>query len=89
MRDYNFRRKVKIKEQRKREFLWNTGYWPTMPNQGVDMSGNKYYIEGDKDVYKQHLKRQANKAVRKAKLESISSSRSNYKRVFDLPWEWY
>lgn len=89
MRNYNFRKKAKLKEQKRKEFLWNTGYWPTMPNRGIDEDGNEYFMEGSKDVYKQYLKRKANKCVRKADLESIGSSRGNYKKVFNLPWEWF
>lgn len=88
MRNYNFKRKAKIKEQQRRKELWNTGYWPSMPNKGVGENGEEYFIEGKTGTYKKHLKRRANKAVRRADLESVGSG-NNYKRVFNLEWEWY
>lgn len=88
MRCYNFRKQAKLKEQNRRKELWNTGYWPSMPNQGVGENGEKYYLEGRTGTYKRFLKRQANKAVRRAELGTVGSGK-NYRKVFDLEWEWF
>lgn len=89
MRDYNYRRKMKKKaDKRKKELWFNRGYWPTMPSRKVDEEGQVYYTEGYQCKRKKFLKRQANKAVRQADLESFSNG-SNYKRAYNLLWEWY
>ena len=84
MRDYNFRRKAKIKEHNKRKILWyDRGYWPSMPHKGVDEYGEEYFTEGRTGTYKKFLKRQANKAVRKSELDNVGSG-CNYKRAYNL-----
>lgn len=88
MRDYNFRKSNKVKEQEKRKFIYNTGYFPTMPNEKEGDNGKPYYVEGSKSNYKQYLKRVANKKVRQSELDDIGSG-GGYKRAFDLPWNWY
>lgn len=86
MRNYNYRKSCKKKEQEKRKLVYNTGYFPTMPNKGYGDNGEEYFIEGCKSNYKQYLKKVSNKKVRN--YENLSKG-SNYKRVFDLPWIWY
>lgn len=89
MRGYNFRRKAKIKEQKRRKTIYNDrGYWPAMPSKGIGEYGEEYYTEGFTGIYKGYLKRRASKAVRSADLDSLSSG-AHYKRAFDLMWEWY
>lgn len=88
MRNYNFRRQAAMKKQARRRNLWNTGYWPSMPNKGVGENGEEYFIEGTTGNYKKYLKRQAAKAVRRAELETIGSG-NNYKKVYELTWKWY
>lgn len=85
-RNYNFRKFHKQKEQQKRAYIYDTGYFPTMPKMNVGENGESYYTEGSKDLYKQCLKRVANKKVRQAK---VVSNGSHYKKIFDLPWSWY
>lgn len=89
MRDYNFRRDMKEKEQERREFLvYETGYWPCTPKPAEDESGKKYFTEGAKSVSRSFHKRAANKAIRRAELDSIGSD-SNYRKAYDLWWEWF
>jgi len=88
MRDYNFRKKAVIKEQKKRKWLWNEFCWPSMPNKKTDENGKQYFIEGKTGAYKKFLKKQANKAVRQSKLDIVGSG-ANYKRVYDLTYKWY
>lgn len=88
-RSYSYRRQVKAKEQRRRkEIYYNRGYFPTMPIEVVGENGELFYIEGCKSNYKQHLKRVANKAVRKSPLEEVSDGKQ-YRKVFNLQWEWF
>lgn len=88
-RNYNYRKRMKEKEQKRRKFLYsNVGYFPTMPNQKTDMNSNEYYTEGDLDLRKGYLKRESNKKVRRHRL-SHGDSGSNYKKVFNLMYEWY
>lgn len=61
MRDYNFRQKAVIKEQKKRKWLWNSFYWPSMPNKKVDENGKQYFIEGKTGAYKKFLKNRLTK----------------------------
>lgn len=89
MRDYNFRRKAKAREQASRKtFYYDRGYSPSTPKEIVGDNGELYYTEGSLDSYKQHLKRRANKKVRTSPLEETKEG-SHHKRKFDLPWEWY
>jgi hypothetical protein len=89
MRDYNYRKRMKDKEMRKRkELYYNRGYWPTMPERRVNEKGQEYYIQGYQCNRKKYLKKYANKSVRRSELDSISNG-SNYKKVYDLVWEWY
>lgn len=39
MRDYNFRKYNKSKEQTRRRFISNLGYFPTVPKRAEDKSG--------------------------------------------------
>lgn len=88
MRDYNFRRDAKLKEQRKRKELWDRYYWPSMPRKRQDEENNKYYIEGTTGVYKRFLKRRSSKIVRRVDLGKIGNG-NNYRRAFPLMWEWF
>lgn len=89
MRDYNFRVKCKKKEQENRKEIYNNrGYFPTIPNRGIGENGEEYYMEGLQSKRKKSLKRTSNKKVRNYKLDGISNGR-NYKKVFDLQWNWY
>lgn len=88
MRNYNFKRKALMKEQKNRKYLYSTGYWPTMPMKKIGENDHEYFIEGSKDNYKKHLKRRANKAIRRAPLEAVGSG-AHYKKIFNLPNEWY
>jgi hypothetical protein len=89
MRDYNYRKKMKDKEiHRRKELYLNGGYWPTMPRRRINEEGQEYYIQGRECNRKKYLKRYANKSVRKSGLDNINNG-SNYKKVYDLPWEWY
>ncbi len=89
MRDYNFRRNAKLKEQKRRKELWDgPWYWPAMPYRKQDEDGNKYYIEGKTGSYKRFLKRRSNKIIRKLELEKIGDG-NNYRKVFPLWWEWF
>lgn len=88
MRDYNFRRSNKRKEQERRKLIYNTGYFPTMPKESEGDNGEIYYVEGSKSNRKQFLKKVANKKVRKSNLNDVKNG-GHYRRIFDLPWNWY
>lgn len=89
MRDYNYRKRMEDKANRRRKELWyDRGYWPTMPSRKEDENGNVYYTEGYQCKRKKFIKRQANKAVRRVPLGSLSNG-ANYKRAFELQWTWY
>ena len=86
MRDYNYRRNMNKKEQRRRAHLArNIGYWGAMPLARVDEDCNEYFVEGDRLGGKQEMLRRSNKILRRAGLEDIGSH-SNYKKVYDLWW---
>ena len=87
MRDYNFRRNNKIKEQERRKEIYKFSYKPTMPNKGIDEDGNEYYIEGIKSLVKKSLMDLSNKKVRAYKGKIPSGA--NYKKIYDLQWNWY
>ena len=88
MRDYNFRKVEKSKEQERRKLIYKTGYFPTMPIECEGDNGKLYYKEGCKSNHKQSLKKVASKKVRQSKLEEVRDG-GHYKRIFDLPWNWY
>ena len=88
MRNYNFRKYNKSKEQARREFISNIGCFPTVPKRAEDESGNIYYVQGCKSNYKQTLKRIANKKVRRSKPYETRNG-GHYKKMFGLQWEWY
>lgn len=89
MRDYNFRKAHKAKEQAKRKLqYYDRGYSPGSPKEVVGDNGELYYTEGSLDSYKQSLKKVANKTVRQTPLEEVSDGKS-YKKLFNLPWAWY
>lgn len=89
MRNYNYRINAKHKEQSKRKELYsNRGYWPSMPHKGIDENGKEYYTEGFAGRYKKFLKVQANKAVRRAELNSVNSG-CHYKKMYELLCQWY
>ena len=89
MRDYNYRKRMKDKElHRRKELYHNRGYWPTMPGRKINEKDQEYYVQGQGCNRKKYLKRNASKSVRRAELDSISNG-SNYKKVYDLLWEWY
>lgn len=87
MRDYNFREKAKRKEQQKRNFLWNTGYWPSMPRRQIGKDNTQYYLEGSTGAYKPFLKKKANARVRQIKGQI--SNGAEYKRLYNLVCKWY
>lgn len=87
MRNYNFRKQAKIKEQEKRKFIYNLGYFPTMPSKNHGINGEEYFIEGKEDIFKQYIKRQASKSTRRYK-KGLSNGGS-YKKVYNFPYEWY
>lgn len=88
MRDYNFRTSNRRKEQEKRRLIYKTGYFPTMPKESEGDNGELYYVEGSKSNRKQYLKKISSKKVRQSKLNDVKSG-GHYKRIFDLPWNWY
>lgn len=88
MRDYNFRKNNKKKEQERRKEAYESGYWPTMPCRKEGIGGSSYYLEGGSCRKKQELKRASNRLVRGKNLDEVGSY-SNYKKVFDLWWEWF
>lgn len=87
-RDYSFRRANKIKEQKRRALIHEIRYFPTMPKKSEGNKGKSYYVEGCKDNYKQSLKKIATKKVRQSNLDKFGNG-SNYKKLFNLPWNWY
>ncbi|NLZ53692.1 MAG: hypothetical protein GX892_11195 [Thermoanaerobacteraceae bacterium] len=87
MRDYNFRKKAKRKEQQKREFLWHSGYWPSVPRRQIGKNNTHYYLEGFTGTYKPFLKKKANARVRQTK--GRISNGSEYKKLYDLVLKWY
>lgn len=89
MRDYNYRKRTKVKEQVNRKTLYNDrGYWPSMPSKGIGENSKEYYVEGHTGTYKKFLKRQASKAVRKARIDSVNSG-CHYRKMYELLWQWY
>lgn len=87
MRNYNFRKKAKRKEQQRRDFLWNTGYWPSMPRRQIGKDNTQYYLEGFTGAYKPFLKKKASARVRQ--VEGQISNGAEYKRFYNLVCEWY
>lgn len=88
MRDYNFRKYNKSKEQARRRFISNLGCFPTVPKRAEDKSGKVYYVQGCKSNYKQTLKRLANKKVRRSKHWETGNG-NHYRKIYGLQWEWY
>jgi len=87
MRNYNFRKKAKRKEQQRREFLCNIGYWPSMPRRQIGKNNTQYYLEGFTGTYKPFLKKEANARVRRIKGQI--SNGAEYKKLYDLVYKWY
>ena len=87
MRDYNFRKEAKRKEQQRRDFLWNTGYWPSVPRRQIGKNNTQYYLEGVTGTYKPFLKKRANARVRQFKGQIGNGA--EYKRLYNLVCEWY
>ena len=88
-RNYNFREKVKKKEQNKMALSCEVmGCQPSVPRMRKNKKGQTYYVQGNTGTYKRFLKKQATKKSRKIDLEEIKSG-SHYKKIFDLMWEWY
>lgn len=85
MRDYNYRKRAKYKEQLNRQMIWNSGYFPSMPYERIAECGAAYYMEGGWTAYK-YYKRSANKAVRQYK--GRINEGSAYKRHYELEWSW-
>lgn len=88
MRSYNFKKNKKEKETKKRKDLYGRGYWPTMPNLQTKENGDEYYVQGKPDNTKKFVKKQAVKAIRNNKCDTIKSG-SSYKKNYDLWWEWF
>lgn len=88
MRNYNFRKEAKRKEQQRRDFLWNNvGYWPSVPRRRIGEDNTQYYLEGVTGTYKPFLKKRANARVRQFKGQIGNGA--EYKRLYDLVCKWY
>lgn len=87
MRNYNFRKQAKQKEQERRKFLWHLGYWPTMPRE-VRSIDSLQYKEGAQNICKQYWDREANKRVRRTPLEDIANG-NFYRKIYDIMWIWF
>lgn len=88
MRDYNFRKSSKKKEQARRKLIYKAKYFPTMPIECEGDDGALYYKEGCKSNHKQSLKKVSSKKVRQTEFGEVKDG-GHYKRIFDLPWNWY
>ena len=86
-RDYNFKKRLKKREQsRRRQIVNSTGYWPTQPKESVNHENHEYYIEGRRSVTKKNLKKLSNRTIRQTQIDKVGNN-SNYKKKFDLWWE--
>lgn len=86
-RDYNYRRKHQIKAERRKKEISKMKFTPSLPYLKYDENGNEYISDGQKSAMKQYLKRQSNKKVRQ--YNDYIDDGGNYKKIFDLPWNWF
>ena len=88
-RSYKFREKSKQKKQDKMALSYGVmAYEPSRPRRRKNEKGQTYYVQRRTGSYKRFLKKQAAKKYRKIDLEELKSG-SQYKRLFDLTWDWY
>lgn len=88
VRDYNYRRHHKIKEQKRRKKINEINSWvPTSPARKVSENGDEYYIEGDKSLAKQVHKRNARRKTR-YRDDDFADNGGEFKKDYDLWWNW-
>ena len=86
-RDYNYRRKHQMKADNRKKAIACVKFTPSLPYLRHDENGNEYISDGQKSAMKQYLKRQSNKKVRQ--YNDYIDDGGNYKKIFDLPWNWF
>lgn len=89
MRDYNYRKLQRNKEQEKLSLAYHSySYNPRGPEKRKDPNGLVYFIQGHPDNRKPWAKKMATKKVRRNKLIKISNGKE-YRKHFPLNCMWF